>query len=116
MWGLVAGIVSYPAFAWYGKRYLDGQGLERGFTRTVLVLLMATILSSTLAYGVSWMASTAQSRNSQAQLQKNGIAMLADELKCARDPASALCQSTAEQANALEQKLLSGLTGNHQNQ
>ncbi|WP_269802061.1 hypothetical protein [Acidithiobacillus ferrivorans] len=41
---------------------------------------------------------------------------MADELKCARDPASALCQSTAEQANALEQKLLSGLAGNYQNQ
>lgn len=116
MWGLVAGIVSYPVFAWYSKHYLGEQGLERGFTRMVLVFLVATILSSALGYGVSWMTSTPQSRNSQAQLQKKGTAVLADELECARDPASAVCQSTVEQADALEQKLLSGLAGNHQNQ
>jgi cytochrome c-type biogenesis protein CcmH/NrfF len=116
MWGLVAGTVSYPVFAWYSRRYLDEQGLERGFTRMVLVFLVATLLSSALGYGVSWMTSTPQSRSSQAQLQKKGTAMLANELKCAQDPASAVCQSTAEQADALEKKLLSGLTGNHKNQ
>ena len=53
MWGIVAGLVSYPVFSWYSKRFLDDQGLESGFTRMLLVFLVATILSSALGYGVS---------------------------------------------------------------
>ncbi|MHB8211069.1 MAG: hypothetical protein ACYDDP_06970 [Acidithiobacillus sp.] len=115
MWGLVAGTVSYPVFAWYSRRYLDEQGLERGFTRMTLVFMVATLLSSVLGYGVSWVTSTPQSRSSQARLQKAGTVVLDDDLKCAQDPAGAACQSSVQQAKALEQKLLSGLSGGQRN-
>ncbi len=107
MWGLVAGAVSYPAFAWYSRRFLDAQGLERGFTRMILVFLVATLLSSALGYGVSWMTSTPQSRDRQAQLQETSMAVLNH---CLRNPAGAACQSAAQRSKLLEQKLLSGLT------
>ncbi|WP_297469134.1 hypothetical protein [Acidithiobacillus sp.] len=115
MWGLVAGTVSYPLFAWYSRRYFDEQGLERGFTRMMLVFLMATLLSSALGYGVSWVTSTPRSRSSQVQLQKAGTAVLDDELKCARNPSGAACQSSVQQAEAMERKLLSGFSGGRQN-
>ena len=115
MWGLVAGTVSYPLFAWYSRRYLDEQGLERGFTRMMLVFLVATLLSSALGYGVSWVTSTPRSRGSQVQLQKAGTAVLDDEWKCIRNPSGAACQSSVQQAEATERKLLSGFRGSRQN-
>lgn len=110
MWGLVAGIVSYPVFAWYSRRFLDEQGLESGFTRMMFVFLVATILSSAVGYAVSWVATPAHKQSTSAAISKNGTKILGQELQCLHNPASASCRSGAKQGQALEQKMLSSLS------
>ncbi len=109
MWGIVAGLVSYPVFSWYSKRFLDDQGLESGFTRMLLVFLVATILSSALGYGVSWLTTPAHTQSTQAALEKKSTVILGKELHCLQNPSSPACQSAAQQGKALENQLLGSL-------
>ena len=114
MWGIVAGLVSYPVFSWYSKRFLDDQGLESGFTRLLLVFLVATILSSALGYGVSWLTTPSHTRSTQAGQEKKSTAILGKEISCLQNPSSSACQSAAQQGKALENKLLGSLSGGSQ--
>lgn len=114
MWGIVAGLVSYPVFTWYTKRFLDDQCLETGFTRFLLVVLIGTILSSALGYGVSWLTTPPHTQSTQAALEKKSTAILGKELTCLHNPDGAACQAAQQQSQGLENKLLSSLSGGTQ--
>lgn len=111
MWGLLAGIVSYPFIAWYSHRRLEDQGLPSGLTRTLLVFLIATALSTVLGYGVSWLTSKPEAP--RQHLQQATTQLLGHELRCLQNPASAACQSAIQQSRQLKEELLSGATGRH---
>ncbi|MHB8248770.1 MAG: hypothetical protein ACYDCX_07800 [Acidithiobacillus sp.] len=115
MWGLLAGIVSYPFIAWYSHRRLEEQGLPSGFTRTMLVFLIATALSTALGYGVSWLTSKPEAGGApQQHLQQATTQLLGHELQCLQNPASAACQSAIRQSQQLKEELLSGGAGRHE--
>ena len=113
MWGLLAGIVSYPFIAWYSHRRLEEQGLPSGFTRTMLVFLIATALSTALGYGVSWLTSKPEAGVPRQHLQQATTQLLGHELRCLQNPASAACQSAIQQSQQLKEELLSGGAGRH---
>jgi len=68
MWGLIAGLVSYPAFAWTGHRLLQHFDWKPGFSRVLVVFLIATLLSSALGSGVSWILTPPGQQSTQTVL------------------------------------------------
>jgi hypothetical protein len=114
MWGLIAGIVSYFPFAWYGHRYLDEHGMPPGFSRKLLVFLIASVLSTVVGYGVSRLSSTPQHAAAQAQLQQKTMQLLGSSLHCLNDPNQPQCQQNSAAAKQLLHKMLNTELGSKQ--
>ncbi|MCE5360459.1 hypothetical protein [Candidatus Igneacidithiobacillus taiwanensis] len=106
MWGLVAGIVSYFPFAWYGHRYLDEHGMPPGFSRKLLVFLIASVLSTAVGFGVSRLSSSPQHAAAQAQLQQKTKQLLSSSLHCLNDPAQPQCQQNSAAAMQLLHEII----------
>jgi hypothetical protein len=111
MWGLIAGLVSYPAFAWAGHRLLQHFDWKPGLLRVLIVFLMATLLSSALGSGVSWVVTPPGQQSTQTVLERRLKNLLADELACFSHPEGAACQSFLHQRDALEHALLGRASG-----
>lgn len=45
MWNLVISTVVFIIAAWYLRRYLDEQGIPKGMTRGLMVLVLASLVS-----------------------------------------------------------------------
>ena len=58
MWNLVISTVVFFFAAWYIHRYLDDQGIPKGPTRGILVLVIASLLS----WGVGYFVDTTEEK------------------------------------------------------
>ena len=56
MWNLIISTIVFFAAAWYIHRYLDEQGIPKGPTRGMLVLVLASLLS----WGAGYLVDLAQ--------------------------------------------------------
>ena len=59
MWNLVISTVVFFFAAWYIHRYLDEQGIPKGPTRGILVLVIASLLS----WGVGYFVDTTEEKS-----------------------------------------------------
>lgn len=114
MWGLITGVVSYFPFAWAGHRYLDDHGMPPGFSRKLLVFLLASVLSSGLGYGVSRLTSSPQHVREQAAMQQKTMQLLGSTLHCVNDPSNPKCQQNAATAHQLLHQILGTELGKSQ--
>ena len=62
MWNLVISTVVFFVAAWYIHRYLDEQGIPKGPTRGILVLVIASLLS----WGAGYFVDMMQEKTAQA--------------------------------------------------
>ena len=114
MWGLITGVVSYFPFAWYSHRYLDDHGMPPGFSRRLLVIIVASVLSTGLGYGVSRLTSSPQHLQAESQMQKKTMQLLGSTLHCVNEPSNPQCQQNAAEAHQLLQQMLKTETGKQQ--
>lgn len=54
MLNLTISTIVFFVAAWFLNSYLDEQGIPRGFTRIVLVLVLASLMSWVVGWGVDW--------------------------------------------------------------
>lgn len=54
LWSLTVSTLVFIAASWYLYRYLDAQGIQKGFTRGMVVLTFATLLSWGAGMGTDW--------------------------------------------------------------
>lgn len=62
MWGIIAGVVSYPVFYFYSQKPMDYLGLDSGIVRALFVVIMSVMLASAFGYGVGWAIDTPKER------------------------------------------------------
>ena len=62
MWNLVISTIVFFIAAWYIHRYLDEQGIPKGPTRGILVLVIASLLS----WGAGYFVDMMQEKTAQA--------------------------------------------------
>ena len=73
MWNLVISTIVFFFAAWYIHRYLDEQGIPKGPTRGILVLVVASLLS----WGAGYFVDMAEERNSTAAVaMPTGVSQL----------------------------------------
>jgi len=58
MWNLIISTIVFFIAAWYIHRYLDEQGIPKGFTRGVLVFVLASLVSWGVGEAVDWLMGT----------------------------------------------------------
>lgn len=54
MWNLIISTLVFIIAAWYIRRYLDEQGLPKGMTRSLLVFVLAYVVSWAAGGAVDW--------------------------------------------------------------
>ncbi len=54
MWNLIISTIVFIIAAWYIRRYLDEQGVPKGMTRSLLVFVLAYIVSWGAGEAVDW--------------------------------------------------------------
>jgi predicted PurR-regulated permease PerM len=54
VWNLIISTIVFFIAAWYIHRYLDEQGLPKGMTRSVLVLVLASLVSMAAGAAIDW--------------------------------------------------------------
>ncbi|MGA8865201.1 MAG: hypothetical protein WBM09_01695 [Gallionella sp.] len=64
MLNLIVFTIVFLVAAWFLNNYLDAQGIPKGMTRGVMVLLLASLM----AWGVGWTAGWAQTKIQGPQL------------------------------------------------
>lgn len=62
MWNLIISTIVFFIAAWYIHRYLDEQGIPKGPTRGILVLVIASLLS----WGAGYFVDMTQGKTAQA--------------------------------------------------
>lgn len=62
MWNLIISTIVFFIAAWYIHRYLDEQGIPKGPTRGILVLVIASLLS----WGAGYFVDMTQEKTAQA--------------------------------------------------
>lgn len=73
MWNLVISTIVFFIAAWYIHRYLDEQGIPKGPTRGILVLVIASLLS----WGAGYFVDMTQEKTADAQaITPTGVAQL----------------------------------------
>lgn len=55
MWSLIVSTIVFFMAAWYINRHLDGQEMPKGMTRSLLVFLLAYVLSWGSGELVDWL-------------------------------------------------------------
>ncbi|MCE5394077.1 MAG: hypothetical protein JJ693_05740 [Acidithiobacillus sp.] len=108
MWGLLAGLVSYFPFARLCHNYLDDRGMPPGFSRKLLVFLLASALSSAVGYGVSALFTSPEKAQQDAEVQKKTMALLGNTLQCLQQPNNPRCAKNAQTAQDLLDQILGG--------
>lgn len=61
MRSLIISTLVFFVASFFLHRYLDEWGLDKGRTRTLLVLLLATVIAYGAAFAVDWMTGTPSS-------------------------------------------------------
>lgn len=56
MWSFVVSGLVYVFVAWWATRWLDGQGLERGMSRAILVNIIGALASWPVGWAIDKMA------------------------------------------------------------
>ncbi len=74
LWNLVISTVVFFFAAWYIHRYLDDQGIPKGPTRGILVLVIASLLS----WGVGYFVDTTEEKTSAAVMPTGVTQLLKD--------------------------------------
>ncbi|HEY6094585.1 MAG TPA: hypothetical protein VIU93_06490 [Gallionellaceae bacterium] len=54
LWSLIISTIAFIIAAWYLRRYLEEQGIPKGMTRGLLVLVLASIVSWAAGGAVDW--------------------------------------------------------------
>ncbi len=54
LWNLIISTLVFFIAAWYIRRYLDEQGIPKGMTRSLLVLVLASLVSWGAGAGADW--------------------------------------------------------------
>ncbi len=73
MWNLVISTVVFFVAAWYIHRYLDEQGIPKGPTRGILVLVIASLLS----WGAGYFVDMTQEKTADAKaVTSTGVTQL----------------------------------------
>jgi hypothetical protein len=54
MWNLIISTIAFFIAVWYIRRYLDEQGIPKGMTRSLLVFLLAYLVSWGAGEAVDW--------------------------------------------------------------
>jgi len=54
MWNLILSTIAFVIAAWYIRRYLDEYGIPKGMTRSLLVFLLAYMVSWGAGEMVDW--------------------------------------------------------------
>ena len=54
MWNLIISTLVFFIAAWYIRRYLDEQGIPKGFARGVMVFLLASLVSWGAGEAADW--------------------------------------------------------------
>lgn len=73
MWNLVISTIVFFLAAWYIHRYLDEQGIPKGPTRGILVLVVASLLS----WGAGYFVDRAEEKNTAtAVVMPTGVSQL----------------------------------------
>ncbi|HUL41388.1 MAG TPA: hypothetical protein VLV32_05745 [Burkholderiales bacterium] len=57
MLSLVLSTIAFFVAGYYFRRYLDDMGMPKGMTRNLLIFCLAFVVSSGVAYIVTWAAS-----------------------------------------------------------
>lgn len=77
MWNLIISTIAFVTAAWYLRRYLDEQGIPRGMMRSMLVLVLASVVSWAAGGVTDWTQAkiegpqqTAHNSNDLSQLLK----------------------------------------------
>ena len=73
MWNLVISTIVFFIAAWYIHRYLDEQGVAKSMTRSLLVFVLAYVLSWGAREAVDWVQgpqASAQGSGDLSQLMK----------------------------------------------
>ncbi len=68
MWNLIISTIVFFIAAWYIHRYLDEQGIPKGPTRGILVLVIASMLS----WGAGYLVDMTQEKKVEAQAAAPG--------------------------------------------
>ena len=79
MLSLVISTIVFFVAAWFLNRYLDEQGIPKGMTRNVTVLVLASLMS----WGVGWAADWAQEKVNGPQTEAQSQGGLTQILKAA---------------------------------
>ncbi len=70
MWNFIISTLMFFIAAWYIRRYLDEQGVPKGMTRSLLVFVLAYIVSWGAGEAVDW--TQGKSNEPQAETQNTG--------------------------------------------
>jgi hypothetical protein len=54
LWNIIISTIVFVVAAWYIRRWLEGQGLQHGMTRGLLVFILAYIVSWGAGATVDW--------------------------------------------------------------
>lgn len=54
MWNLIISTLAFILAAWYIRRYLDAQEMPKGMTRSLLVFVLAYVVSWGVGAAVDW--------------------------------------------------------------
>lgn len=54
MWNLLISTIVFFVAVWYLRRYLEDQGIPKGFTRGVLVFVLASVVSWVAGEVIDW--------------------------------------------------------------
>lgn len=76
MWNMVISTLAFVISAWYLRRYLDEQGIPKGMTRTLLVLVLAYVVSWSAGGAVDWIQAKMEGPQQAAHNQNDLSQML----------------------------------------
>lgn len=77
MWNLIISTLVFIIAAWFIRRYLDEQGIPKGMTRSLLVFVLAYIVSWGAGEAVDW----TQGKTSEPQAATQSKSDVAQMLK-----------------------------------
>jgi len=71
MWNLIISTLVFFISAWYINRYLNEQGIPKGMTRGILVLMLASLAAWGAGAAADWAQETLEGPQPEAQTTDN---------------------------------------------
>jgi hypothetical protein len=76
IWNLVISTIVFVIAVWYIRRYLEAQGIPKGMTRGLLVLILAYIVSWGAGETVDWIQEKIEGPQPAAQTSDNLLRLM----------------------------------------